>query len=52
LLSPTAKVYSCIIDKQLIYGRNGLTEEIDLEFTEGNENHWMYSDTPRKIRIR
>lgn len=52
LLSPTAKVYSPVVNKQLIYGRNGLTEEIDLDFTEGNENHWMYSEPYRKIRIR
>jgi hypothetical protein len=52
LLSPTAKVYSPVVDKQLIYGRDGLTEELFLDFTEGNENHWMYSGTDRKIRIR
>jgi hypothetical protein len=52
LLSPTAKVYSPVVDKQLIYGRDGKTEEIDLEFTEGNENHWMYSKPYRQIRIR
>jgi hypothetical protein len=52
LLSPTAKVYSPVVNKQLIYGRNGLTEEIDLDFTEGNENHWMYSEPYRQIRIR
>ena len=50
-LSPTAKVYSPIIDKQLIYGRNGLTKEIDVEFSEGNDNHWMHFDPPRKIQI-
>jgi len=50
-LSPTAKVYSPIVDKQLIYGRNGLTQEIDVEFSEGNENHWMHFDPPRKIII-
>lgn len=52
LLSPTAKVYSPVVDKQLIYGRNGLTEEINLDFTEGNENHWMYSNPYRQIRIK
>lgn len=52
LLSPTAKVYSPVVDKQLIYGRNGLTEELLLDFTEGNENHWMYSNPYRQIRIR
>jgi hypothetical protein len=51
LLSPTAKVYSPVMDKQLIYGRNGITEELIVDFTEGNENHWMYSEPYRQIRI-
>jgi hypothetical protein len=51
LLSPTAKVYSPVMDKQLIYGRNGITEELLVDFTEGNENHWMYSEPYRQIRI-
>lgn len=51
-LSPTAKVYSPVVDKRLIYGVDG-EEEIDVEFTEGNENHWMfYSDEPKYIMIR
>jgi hypothetical protein len=41
-LSPCAKVYSPIIDKQLIYGRDGL-KELDMDFTEGNHPHWMYN---------
>jgi hypothetical protein len=41
-LSPTAKVYSPVLDKQLIYGRDGIEEEIDVEFVEGNHPHWMY----------
>jgi len=52
LLSPTAKVYSPVIDKQIIYGRDGRLEEIEVDFTEGNENHWMYSNPYRQIRIR
>lgn len=52
LLSPTAKVYSPVMNQQLIYGRDGKTEEIIVEFTEGNENHWMYSNPYRQIRIR
>lgn len=52
LLSPTAKVYSPVMDKQLIYGRDGKTEEIVVDFTEGNENHWMHSSPYRQIRIR
>jgi len=51
-LSPTAKVYSPVIDKQLIYGRDGLTQEIDVDFTEGNENHWMHFNPPRFIKIK
>ena len=42
-LSPTAKVYSPVLDKQLIYGRDAL-EEIDVEFIEGNHPHWMYNN--------
>jgi hypothetical protein len=52
LLSPTAKVYSPVMDKQLIYGRDNIIKELDVEFTEGNENHWMYSDPYRQIRIK
>jgi hypothetical protein len=42
-LSPTATVYSPVLDKQLIYGIDGL-EEIDVEFVEGNHPHWMYNN--------
>lgn len=52
LLSPTAKVFSPVMDKQLIYGRDNKTEEIFVDFTEGNENHWMYSNPYRQIRIK
>lgn len=52
LLSPTAKVFSPVIDKQLIYGRDDKTEEIFVDFTEGNENHWMYSKPYRQIKIK
>ena len=41
-LSPTATVYSPVLDKQLIYGRNGIEEEIEIEFVKGNHPHWMY----------
>lgn len=40
-LSPTAKVYSPVLDKQVIYGVDGL-EEIEVDFVEGNHPHWMY----------
>jgi hypothetical protein len=50
-LSPTAKVYSPLITKQLIYGVDAI-EEIDLDFIEGNTPHWMYFDTgPKHIKI-
>jgi hypothetical protein len=40
------------MDKQLIYGRNGITEEITVDFTEGNENHWMYGVPYLQIGIK
>lgn len=40
-LSPTAKVYSPVLDKQIIYGKDAL-EEIEVDFVEGNHPHWMY----------
>lgn len=44
-LSPTATVYSPVLDKQVIYGRNNRFEEIDVEFIQGNSPHWMYRGT-------
>jgi len=41
-LSPTAKVYSPIINESKIYGKNEVFEEIDVEFIEGNKPHWFY----------
>lgn len=41
-LSKTAKTYSPVIDKRLIYGVDGL-EEINVDFIEGNKPHWMYN---------
>lgn len=43
-LSPTAKVYSPVLHKQVIYGRDSL-EEIEVEFVEGNHPHWMYNNS-------
>lgn len=40
-LSPKGKIFSPIIDKQIIYGKDAL-EEINCEFVEGNHPHWMY----------
>jgi hypothetical protein len=39
-LSPTAKVFSPVIDKNHIYGVDG-TEEIAVDFVEGNHPHWL-----------
>lgn len=40
-LSPTAQVYSPVIHRQVIYGRDS-HDEVDYEFVEGNHPHWMY----------
>lgn len=42
-LSPAAKVYSPVIDRQHIYGVDGM-EEIDVNFVEGNHPHWLYGE--------
>jgi hypothetical protein len=42
-LSPSARVFSPVVDKRHIYGVDGL-EEIDVEFVEGNHPHWMYGN--------
>lgn len=39
-LSPTAKVFSPVIDKCHIYGVDGM-EEITVDFVEGNHPHWL-----------
>ena len=41
-LSPTAKIYSPVLDKQSIYGIGGIMHEISVDFVEGNHPHWMY----------
>ena len=40
-LSPTATTFSPVLHRQVIYGRDSL-EEVDYEFVEGNQPHWMY----------
>jgi hypothetical protein len=40
MLSPTAKVFSPVIDTHHIYGVDG-TEEITVDFVEGNHPHWL-----------
>ncbi|MBV9327305.1 MAG: hypothetical protein JO352_26455 [Chloroflexi bacterium] len=42
VLSPTARVFSPVLDRRHIYGVDGL-EEIDVEFVEGNHPHWLYA---------
>lgn len=41
-LSPTATIYSPVLDKQIIYGRDNDGVEINVDFVEGNHPHWMY----------
>jgi hypothetical protein len=49
-LSPTATVYSPVLDKQLIYGRDDREEEIEIEFVKGNYPHWMYGVPDIRIK--
>jgi hypothetical protein len=41
LLSPTAKVFSPLMDRRLIYGVDGM-EEVTVDFIEGNDPHWLH----------
>jgi len=43
VLSPTAKVFSPVVDKRHIYGVDGV-EELTVDFVEGNHPHWLYGD--------
>jgi hypothetical protein len=49
-LSPTAKVFSPVIDKRHIYGVDGM-EEITVDFVEGNHPHWLYGGQYDKPEI-
>jgi len=49
-LSPTAKVFSPVVDKRHIYGVDGM-EEIDVDFVEGNHPHWLYGGEYAKPEI-
>jgi len=40
LLSPTAKVFSPVMDKRHIYGVDGM-DEVTVDFAEGNHPHWL-----------
>ena len=51
LLSPTAKVYSPILENQIIYGRDDKLEEITAKFAEGNEPHWMFNATASRCIV-
>ena len=41
LLSPTARVISPVLARRHIYGVDGM-EEIDVDFVDGNDPHWLY----------
>jgi hypothetical protein len=47
-LSPTAQVFSPVIDKRHIYGVDGM-EEIDVDFVAGNHPHWQYGEADLEI---
>ena len=49
-LSPTAKVFSPVVDKRHIYGVDGI-EEITVDFVEGNHPHWLYGGSYDKPDI-
>jgi len=49
-LSPTAKIYSPVLDKQVIYGRDNDGVEIEVDFVEGNQPHWMYGQKDINIK--
>src|SRR5262249_18825117 len=49
-LSPTAKVFSPVVDKSHIYGVDGV-EEIDVECGEGTHPHWLYGGKYAKPEI-
>jgi len=49
-LSPTAKVFSPVINKRHIYGVDGM-EEITVDFVEGNHPHWLHGGRYEKPEI-
>ncbi len=53
LLSPTGTVYSPRLTDRKLYGQDGLVE-INVEFEEGNQPHWVHLDNSKcpDIRIR
>jgi hypothetical protein len=50
LLSPTAKVFSPVLDRRHIYGVDGM-EELMVDFVEGNHPHWLYTGTHPNAEI-
>ena len=50
-LSPTAKVFSPVVDKRHIYGVDGM-DEITLDFVEGNHPHYLLGGRYDKPDIR
>jgi hypothetical protein len=46
-LSPTATVYSPILDKKISYGVDAL-EEVDYDFVKGNHPHWLWNEYEEK----
>ena len=50
-LSPTAKVFSPVVDRCHIYGVDGM-EKITVDFVEGNHPHWLYGWQYEKPEIR
>lgn len=51
MLSPTARVFSPVIDKTLIYGVDAIAE-IDVDFVEGNHPHYLYGGDGQPMEIR
>lgn len=49
-LSPTAKVFSPVINKRHIYGVDGM-EEVTVDFVEGNHPHWLHGGRYEKPEI-
>jgi len=50
MLSPTARVFSPVIDRKFIYGVDGIAE-IDVDFVEGNQPHYLYGGDGRRMEI-
>jgi hypothetical protein len=51
VLSPTARVFSPVLNRRHIYGVDGM-EEIMVDFVEGNHPHWLYGGDRANPDIR